>query len=979
MKKLLATLLAIALVFSGVSLGGMVSKASDEAVHGGEFGIIPNNPAGSLRCDDASSDFMNLVTPAIADYAGAASINTVTEEYVADGWVMFEGGMTKEILLGNSNYIKMVANNVLQFNYKKLSEGWPAGSSVTFRKGAPFYYKNTSGALAYYTLNADYKITVNPNSGTEGKTYHTVKVEKIAYTGEYGIIPNDPAGNFNCSGTTDIINLVTPAISDYAGTAPTSTVNADYIANGWVTFSGGMTEEKLLEKMNFIQMVTNSVLQFNYKKLTEGWPEGSSVTFKKGAPFYYMSTTGLLSYKVLNADYRITALPGTAIAGTKYHNVKVEKIIPAGEFSINTGNPAGSLRCDNASIDFMNLVTSTVSDYAGSANTITSSYIEDGWVAFAEGMTKEILLNKVNSIGFAANNVIQFSYQKLTEGWPEGSYIILKKGAPFYYKNTAGLTAYVTLDAYYLITVIPKSGTAGKTYHTVKVTKSDTAPATPHICFENEHYDSAEAGCTFEGNIEYWICRCGKFYSDAACTQEISADDIVVPPSAHNTVHHEAITPGCHYDGQQEYWYCTDCEGFWLDAACTRVTNSKSVVLPATGSENLQHVEAVEPTCTSEGNIEHWYCPDCEQFWTDAACTQLTNSKNVIIGALAHDTVHREAIEPDCHYEGQVEHWFCADCEGFWLDAECKQVTNSKSVILPRTGSDNVVHFEAKEPACHYEGNIEYWYCPDCVQFWQDAACTQLTNSKNVILPATGSDNVVHFEAKESACHYEGNIEYWYCPDCVQFWTDEACTQLTNSKNVVLPATGSDNVTHVEAKAPTCTENGNVEYWHCPDCEKFWTNEACTQLTNSKSVILPAAGHKEVKVPAVAATCTKTGLTAGTKCSVCGEILDGCQVIKKVAMPKATKIKKAIGGKKNITVKFKKVKGINGYEIRIATKKNMKKGLKTYKVGASKTKKVIKKLKAGKNYWVQIRTYKIAGGEKTYAAWSKKVKVKTKK
>ncbi len=39
------------------------------------------------------------------------------------------------------------------------------------------------------------------------------------------------------------------------------------------------------------------------------------------------------------------------------------------------------------------------------------------------------------------------------------------------------------------------------------------------------------------------------------------------------------------------------------------------------------------------------------------------------------------------------------------------------------------------------------------------------------------------------------------------------------------------------------------------------------------------AGHVAVAVPAVEATCTEPGCTAGTKCAVCGVILEGCDVV----------------------------------------------------------------------------------------------------
>ena len=485
------------------------------------------------------------------------------------------------------------------------------------------------------------------------------------------------------------------------------------------------------------------------------------------------------------------------------------------------------------------------------------------------------------------------------------------------------------------------------------------------------HFEAVDAGCHYNGNIEYWFCPdCEGFWADEALTQVTNSKNVIVPALGGEVIHFDAIAPGCHYDGQIEHWFCPECEQFWQDEALTQITNSKNVILPATGSENLQHVEAVAPTCYSEGNIEYWYCPDCEQYWQDEALTQLTNSKNVILGMTDHniihfdavapgchyngnieywfcsicetfwqdealtqitnsknvivpavggEVIHFEAIEPGCHYDGQIEHWFCPECEQFWQDEALTQLTNSKNVVLPATGSENLQHVEAKAPTCSEAGNIEYWYCPDCEQYWQDAALTQLTNSKNVIVapidhtivhieavepgchyignieywycsvcemfwqdealtqitnsknvivPALGGD-VIHFEAIEPACHYDGQIEHWFCPECEQFWQDEALTQLTNSKNVVLPATGSENLQHVEAKDPTCSEAGNIEYWYCPDCEQYWQDEALTQLTNSKNVLIAPVDHTIVHIEAVEPGCHYIGNIEYWYCSVC--------------------------------------------------------------------------------------------------------------
>ena len=66
-------------------------------------------------------------------------------------------------------------------------------------------------------------------------------------------------------------------------------------------------------------------------------------------------------------------------------------------------------------------------------------------------------------------------------------------------------------------------------------------------------------------------------------------------------------------------------------------------------------------------------------------------------------------------------------------------------------------------------------------------------------------------------------------------------------------------------KEASCTEKGE-ETRSC-ECGETETRE------------IPALGHTEEVIPAVAATCTETGLTEGKKCSVCGEILVAQEVV----------------------------------------------------------------------------------------------------
>ena len=43
-----------------------------------------------------------------------------------------------------------------------------------------------------------------------------------------------------------------------------------------------------------------------------------------------------------------------------------------------------------------------------------------------------------------------------------------------------------------------------------------------------------------------------------------------------------------------------------------------------------------------------------------------------------------------------------------------------------------------------------------------------------------------------------------------------------------------------ELKNPTCTEEGNSEYWQCSECEKYFNDENCTNEIALAETVIPA-------------------------------------------------------------------------------------------------------------------------------------------
>ena len=182
----------------------------------------------------------------------------------------------------------------------------------------------------------------------------------------------------------------------------------------------------------------------------------------------------------------------------------------------------------------------------------------------------------------------------------------------------------------------------------------------------------------------------------------------------------------------------------------------------------------------------------------------------------------------------------------------CDKICNSCFEESNPDAAHTIVHVDAVAATCYEDGNVEYWYCSDCGSTWTDEALTQVSNQMSIVTPMAHAP-ATHVEAKAPACYENGNLEYWYCEACGQAWLDEACTQNTNLLAVVLPMAHAE-AKHVEAKAATCTENGNIEYWLCEACGQAWLDADCTQNTNVLAVVLPAAHN-----------------FADGKCTVCGE------------------------------------------------------------------------------------------------------------
>lgn len=133
------------------------------------------------------------------------------------------------------------------------------------------------------------------------------------------------------------------------------------------------------------------------------------------------------------------------------------------------------------------------------------------------------------------------------------------------------------------------------------------------------------------------------------------------------------------------------------------------------------------------------------------------------------------------------------------------------------------------------------------------------------VIPALGH-NLTHHDAVAATCTTDGNIEYWHCDRCLKYFADEACTDEKTEEQLIIHALGHD-MSHVEKVEPDCETTGIVEHYHCSRCGlNFTDQEGSTEIDD---IVIPALGHDMSHVEAVAPTCTEDGILAHYHCSRC--------------------------------------------------------------------------------------------------------------
>ena len=179
--------------------------------------------------------------------------------------------------------------------------------------------------------------------------------------------------------------------------------------------------------------------------------------------------------------------------------------------------------------------------------------------------------------------------------------------------------------------------------------------------------------------------------------------------------------------------------------------------------------------------------------------------------------------------------------DGSGVSASCTlTVTHGKMIQTPK-----------KDATCTVDGTEEYWTCEICGKHYKDESGTIPTTPEENKIPATGhsyGEPVWNWSEDGKTCTVTFTCEkdetHKETPKVIVTSAEKTpgtCTEAgvttytatvefngqtyTDTKDLTDILAIGHKLTKTEVKAPTSTDTGNIEYWYCEVCDKYFSDE----------------------------------------------------------------------------------------------------------------------------------------------------------
>lgn len=425
-----------------------------------------------------------------------------------------------------------------------------------------------------------------------------------------------------------------------------------------------------------------------------------------------------------------------------------------------------------------------------------------------------------------------------------------------------------------------------------------------HTCGNATPVSGHAPSCTTDGWKDYYQCSCGKLYTTTDCTTPIN--DLVAWKSGAGKLAasgHEFTVQK--YDDTQHWMKCFHCDATGAKEEHTGGTatcQAKAVCAVCgqpyggyaahdfdTSTWGYKDADGHAHLCQTGGCTVHdtiigHTSGSAATETTPETCTECGYVIHAVLGH-THNWALVAEVPATCIRTGTAAHYQCSGCSQLATGADgVYTITDDTALVLPKdpTNHDSEATTWVKTETTH----TEVYNCCNAIKTAEAPHSGGTATCQVKAICAICGQTYGEFGSHDydtSAWGYkdaDGHAHLCQTAGCtmhdplVAHSYDDDSDTTCNVCGYIRSITPHSHVLRVvPAVSATCFSVGNIEHYRCEECGRLFNDSNGTRELTAADVAIGKLSHTPVTIPAVPATCEKSGMTEGSKCSVCQEVI----------------------------------------------------------------------------------------------------------